>query len=232
MGQIRSNRVEDIYKIINSSKKFLLDDFKIDFPENGKVLVKITFRASSKYSFNIEENIISNGAFGIPLHLSNKKIEKVLQTIEIPGDNKNVEERDHENLQSCINRISSWLNNLDDDIKNEFIFTEVNNISNLEEFEIKLNEKFPDENEKFTSEEKEKLLNTINELKERIEKLEHNQQNIKHIELLEESKNELEKYPKKAWWLKLYNRINSFNTGMNLLNGISDNITKLFEKLQ
>jgi ribosomal protein S15P/S13E len=93
-----------------------------------------------------------------------------------------------------------------------------------------LNKEFPDENEKFTQDEKEKLVAKISELQERIEKLEQDNNTQKQIELLERSRKELEKYPKKAWWLKFYNRFNSLNKGLGLLNDIGDNAMKLLEK--
>ncbi|MGD9553197.1 MAG: hypothetical protein AB7D96_11590 [Arcobacteraceae bacterium] len=229
MPQIRNTKVENIYHSIKSSKNFSLDDFKIEFPNDGNVLVNIYFRASNKYSFSIEENNINIlSSFGSIM--SNQKPEKVHQTIEKPGNNKNIEIHNHENLDNCINKIASWLYNLDEDLKNEFTFDDIEQISDIEEFEEKLNKEFPDEKEKFTKEEKEKLLVKISELQERIEKLEQDNNTKKQIELLEKSKNELEKYPKKAWWLKFYNRFNSVNKGLALLNDIGDNAMKLLEK--
>jgi len=229
MPQIRNTKVENIYHSIKSSKKFSLDDFKIEFPDDGNVLVKISFRASTKYSFSIEENNINIlSSFGSIM--SNQKPEKVYQTIENPGDNKNIEIHNHKNLDSCISKIASWLYNLDEDLKNEFTFDDIEHIPDIKEFEEKLNKKFPDENEKFTQDEKEKLLAKISELQGRIEKLEQDNNTQKQIVLLEESKNELEKYPKKAWWLKFYNRFNRLNKGLGLLNDIGDNAMKLLEK--
>jgi ribosomal protein S15P/S13E len=226
MPQIRNTKVENIYHSIKLSKNFSLDDFKIEFPDDGNVLVKILLRASNKYSFSIEENNINIlSSFGSIM--SNQEPEKVYQTIEKPGHNKNIEIHNHENLDSCINKIASWLYNLDEDLKNEFTFDD---ISDIEEFEEKLNKEFPDENEKFTQDEKEKLVAKISELQERIEKLEQDNNTQKQIELLERSRKELEKYPKKAWWLKFYNRFNSLNKGLGLLNDIGDNAMKLLEK--
>jgi hypothetical protein len=230
MPQIRNTKIQDIYHIIKSSKKFLIDDFKIEFPDNGNILVKILFRTSSKYSFNIEENIVSNSIFDIQLTMANKKREVVLQTIEKPGNSKNKEIHNHENIDSCIDKISSWLQSLDEDLQNEFNFEDIEAFQNIDEFEKRLNENFPDENEKFTQQEKENLTQKLQELQEKIEKLEQNNDTKKQIEIIEQSKIEIEKYPKKAWWLKFYNRFNSLNNGLNLLNNISDNIIKLLDK--
>lgn len=231
MAQIRNTKIQDIYFSIQASRFFSLDDFRVEFPDTGNILARISFRASSKYSFSIEENTVSNGIFDIQLTMANKKREMVLQTIEKPGNSKNIEKYNHESLDSCINKISSWLYNLDEDLKNELNFTEIEDVTNIEEFEKKLNEQFPDENEKFTNDEKESLKEKLNELQERIEKLEQNSNTEKQIEILKQSKNELEKYPKKAWWLKFYNRFNGVNKGLHLLNDIGDNILKLLEKI-
>lgn len=230
MPQIRNTKIQDIYHIIKSSKKFSMDDFKIKFPDDGNVLVEILFRASSKYSFNIRENMISNSIIDIQLTMANKKRETVLQTIEIPGSSKNIEIHNQDNIDSGIRKISSWLHNLDEDLQNEFDFGDIRKVQNIDEFEKKLNENFPNENEKFTQQEKENLTQKLQELQERIEKLEQNNDTKKQIEIIEQSKIEIEKYPKKAWWLKFYNRFNNLNNGLNLLNNIGDNITKLLEK--
>lgn len=229
MPQIRNTKVKNIYHIIKSSKNFSLDDFKIEFPDDGNVLVNILFRASSKYSFSIEENNIDIFS-SLASSISNKKPEKVHQTIERPGDNKNIETHNHENLDSCIYKINSWLYNLDEDLKNQLTFDDIEQISNIEKFEEKLNKEFPNENEKFTQDEKEKLLAKISELQERIKKLEQDINTQQQIELLEKSKKELENYPKKTWWLKFYNRFNRLNKELNLINDISDNVIKLLEK--
>ncbi|MDD3505492.1 MAG: hypothetical protein PHX65_02965 [Sulfurimonas sp.] len=203
MPQIRNTKIQDIKNQINTSKLFFINDFKLEFFENGNILAKISFRASGKYSFSIEENIVSNSILDIHIPILNQNREKVLQTIEKPGDNKNIEIRNHENLDDCIKRISEWLYNLDEDLKNEFTFENIEEISDIEKFEKKLNNQFTDESERFTQEEKETLLNKINELQERIEKLEQNKNTQKQIELLEQSKNELEKYPKKSLVAKI-----------------------------
>ena len=230
MPQIRNTKIQEIKNTLDSSKLFLLNDFKLEFPEEKNVLVKIILRGSSKYSFFIEESYVLKSkptALGIS---KNYNEEKIFQTIQKPGKNKNIEIDEHNDIDGCIYQISSWLYYLNEDLQNEFNFEDIEKVQNIDEFEKRLNENFPDENEKFTQQEKENLFEKLNELQERIEKLEQNNDTKKQIETIEQSKIEIEKYPKKAWWLKFYNRFNSLNNGLNLLNNIGDNIIKLLEK--
>ncbi|PRM90555.1 hypothetical protein CJ671_01760 [Aliarcobacter cryaerophilus] len=224
MSILNKKTIQQVFHAIKQSRIFTINDFKIEFPDKGNILVKIEFRASSKYSFSIEENLISDNIFS--LTLSKPKDEKlVLQTVEIPGNIKNFERITHENIDECINVILSWLYNLDTELKNDFSF-ELEEQAELEEFEQKLNEKFPDDNERFSKEEKEILIEKINDLLKRVEQLEENQHKEQQIKVLEDSKKELEKYPKKAWYLKIYNRIHNINNGFILINSIKDNLQK------
>ncbi|WP_066408684.1 hypothetical protein [Aliarcobacter skirrowii] len=224
MSILNKKRVQEIYNTIAHSKIFTIDDFKIEFPNEGNILVEIHFKAYSKYSFSIIE-VDGLGIFSMPLLNNNYKKEISLQTIEKPSDNKNKEILEHENLDKCIERIYYWLLNIDSDLKNDFNL-ELEKQTNSEEFEQRLNEIFPDDNERFTKEEKEILVEKINDLLKRVEQLEENDHKEQQIKVLDDSKNELEKYPKKAWYLKIYNRINNINNGFILINSIKDNIQK------
>jgi hypothetical protein len=226
MPQIRNTKIQNIYNSIKKFTIFSINDFKIDFPDNGSILVHISFRASSKYSFIIHEK--DNTSI---LNIGNQKRDIILETIEKPGDSKNQEQHEHKSFDNCIDRIHFWLRHLDEDLRNEFNFeSNIQDISNIEKFEKKLNEKFTDENEKFTKKEKENLIITINNHQKRIEQLEQNKDTKEQIQILETSKNELETYPKKAWYLKIYNKLSSFDNTLTLLNNIFDNVTKLVDK--
>jgi len=233
VAQIRNVKIQDIKDKINESKLFSLNDFKFEFPDNGDIIAKIVFRGLNRYSFIIKETFVKNendsNAFSV-LNFRSQKIKRTWQTIAIPGKVKIEERVENDDIDICIHSISSWLYNLDEDLKNEFNFEDIEAFQNIDEFEKRLNKNFPDENEKFTHQEKEDLTQKLQELQERIEKLEQNNDTKKQIEIIEQSKIEIEQYPKKAWWLKFYNRFNSLNNGLNLLNNISDNITKLLDK--
>lgn len=231
MPLIRNIKIQNIKDTIISSELFSINDFKFDFPEEGNVLALITLRGSSKYSFAIEETFLSNGIFDFQHTLQNKSREKVIRTVQCPGDNKNYEVYTHQDIDDCINKIHYWLINLDEDLKSIDIFDNINDINNIEEFEKKLDEQFPNENEKFTEEEKENLLEKINQLQKRIETLEKNANTENQIQILEESKIELNSYPKKTWYLKIYNKLTNVNNGFILVNELKDNISKFLENL-
>ncbi|MGJ0288544.1 hypothetical protein [Aliarcobacter cryaerophilus] len=224
MSILNKKTIEKIFNSLKQSNIFNVNDFKIEFPDNGNILVMISFRASDKYFFSIEENFTSDNIFSLPFSKS-KDQKLILQTVVIPGNIKNHEIITHKDIDDCIRNISLWLYNLDIELKNDFSF-EFEDQSKLEEFEQKLNEKFSNDNERFSKDEKEILIKKINDLLKRVEQLEENKYKEQQIKVLEDSKKELEKYPKKAWYLKMYNRIHSINNGFILINSIKDNIQK------
>lgn len=231
MPQIRNTKIQNMKNKITSSRLFDINDFKLEFPDTGNVLAKISLRGSNKYSFSIEENYTSNGILDMQLTLQNKQREKVIQTLQSPGQNKNFEVHNHKNIDKCIEELDIWLINLDEDLKHEDILDTMDNSLDIDEFEEKLNDKFPDESEKFTKDEQENLIAKINKLQERIEKLEKNENSENSIKALEESKLEVETYPKKTWWLKFYNRFHNVNKGVVLINDLRENIAKLIENM-
>ncbi|WP_415395915.1 hypothetical protein [Sulfurimonas sp. CS5] len=238
MPIIRNTKIQSIKNKIDESTLFSIDDFKFEFPEDGNILASIQFRGSSSYSFNIEENLIKKetySAFGALYiqPLSNQKVEreKVLQTIEKPGGIKNREINNHDSIDQCIYGIGSWLLYLNEDLKNNIDFS-IDDITDIEDFEIKLNEKFKDDTEKFTRIEKEELTNRLEELQKRIEKLEENSSLKESIEIIEQSKNELQTYPKKSWWLKFYNRTRSVKNVLELSNEVQSQVVTLLENFK
>ncbi|EDZ62203.1 hypothetical protein SMGD1_0034 [Sulfurimonas gotlandica GD1] len=231
MPIIRNTKIQNIKNEINKSKVFSINDFKFEFPDDGNVLASIHFRALPNYSFNIEENTVSNGIYDFANTLANKEYEKVLQTIEKPGKDKNIEINNHENIDECIETIYSWLIYLDEDLKNNIEF-DIDDIADIEDFEIKLNEKFTNDTEKFTESEKVELTNRLEELQKRIEKLEESSSSKKSIEILEQSKNELQTYPKKSWWLKFYNRTRSVKNVLELSNELQNQFMTLLENFK
>jgi tetrahydromethanopterin S-methyltransferase subunit B len=230
MAQIRNIKIQDIKHKINESKLFSINDFKFEFPNNGDVVAKIIFRGLSKYSFSIKETLVPDKNYSdfLPSSLQSKNMKKAWLTREIPGESKTIESVEHDDVDSCIISIASWLHNLDEDLKFEDIEEIILNNSDIASFEEKLNEKFPDETEKFSSDEKESLLKKLNELQERIEKLE-DENSQRQIEILEQSKKELNNYPKKAWYLKIYNKFTNVNNGFMLANSLKDNVMKFLE---
>ena len=228
MPIIRNTKIQTIKNKILNSKKFSLNDFKLEFPDEGKIWVNITFRTLSQYSFIIEENIVNDGGFDFHLTISNQKKKTVIQTIQRPGINKNKEIFTHSDIDECIDAITPWLKNLDEDLQN-MMELNIEDISDIADFEETLNKRFTNENERFSNEEQEKLRVQLDKLKERIEKLEQNDDSRKSLDIIEQSKNELLTYPKKSWWMKLYNRVKDANSILKITNDIQDNIMSLLE---
>lgn len=227
MAILKNSVIKEIQNIIENSNNFSRNDFKFEFPDKGNVLALIQYRASKQYSFSIEENIINN-FLALGTVLQNKEAERVLQTRQKPGNHKNEEISTCVDIDECIREVRTWLFNLDTELKSEIDF-DIESISDIDDFEVKLNEKFKNDREKFTDIEKENLLKKLNELQQRIEQLEQDANSKKLIENIEQSKNELATYPKKSWWLKFFNRVKSINQGADLALEIKNKISQLLE---
>lgn len=235
MAILKNSIIKEIQDTIESSNKFSKNDFKFEFPDEGKVLAHIQYRASKQYSFSIEEDSIKKTHREISSmsnifsgRLEHEEFATVFRTKQKPGKHKNEEKIAHANIDECIREIRNWLFNLDIDLKNEIDF-DIENISDIDNFEVKLDEKFPNDREKFTDVEKEDLFKKLDELQKRIEQLEQNANSKKAIENIEQSKNELATYPKKSWWLKFYNRVNGMNQGADLALEVKNKISQLLE---
>ena len=235
MPILKNSVIREIQNTIENSNNFSRDDFKFEFPNEGNVLAYIIYRASKQYSFSIEEDSIkkthrevssiSNIFSG---RLEHEEFETVFRIRKKPGQHKNTETSTHRNFHECISEINNWLFNLDTELKSEIDF-DVENILDIDDFEAKLDEKFTDDREKFSDIEKEDLLKKLNELQQRIEQLEQDANSKKLIDNIEQSKNELATYPKKSWWLKLFNRVKSINQGADLALDVKNKIGQLLE---
>lgn len=235
MPILKNSVIKEIHNTIENSNNFSRDDFKFEFPNEGKVLAHIIYRASKQYSFSIEEYSIKKIHREIPGmsnifsgKLEHEEFETVFRTKQKPGKYKNEETFTCIDIDECIREIRNWLFNLDTELKSEIDF-DVENILDIDDFEAKLDEKFTDDREKFSDIEKEDLLKKLNELQERIEQLEQDANSKKLIDNIEQSKNELTTYPKKSWWLKLFNRVKSINQGADLALDVKNKIGQLLE---
>ena len=66
MATLRNIQMQLIINMIRKSRDFTLDDFILDFPDQGDKLASIHYRGLSKYYFYIEENILyGNGIFAV-----------------------------------------------------------------------------------------------------------------------------------------------------------------------
>ena len=156
--------------------------------------------------------------------MNGEKEKKVLQTIEAPGEYKNEQTNNHTSIDICINAISSWLRRLHDDLENINVLSTTSDMDNIQNL---LDEKIPNEEEQFSNQEKNNLESKLQELQERIEKLELsgeiNKDDANHsIKILEDSKQNLQTYPKKAWYLNFYNRMKATDGVMKTLLNVKD----------
>lgn len=217
MANLRNLKIKEIKDVIVGNHHFSLDDFEIKFPENAYQLATITFIAMPKYSFSIEENRSTSSALstlGLFSNSESKKPDKELKTIESPGEYKNLQITDHNDIDDCIEHLNGWLNRLHVDL--QYVDHSELSESITDEFLSKLDGIVEDPEEKFATEEKEHILNVLNELQERVKQLEDAQKLSTETanqtkSVIEASKITLETYPKKAWIITTYNKLKNIN---------------------
>lgn len=211
---LRNIKITNIKDMIKQNKQFSIDDFQFEFPENSNKLALIKFRASPKYYFYIEENIVNNGLLGLSTTFGNLKKETVLQTTECPGEYKNYQIKDHISIDECIEDIENWLYRLDTDLKNIHIDSSFD--ESIDDFISKIDERIENPEELFSADEKKHIIEKLNELQDRVKQLEKSQIiSPEHLEqtneIIQLSKNNLETYPKKAWIVMTYNKFKGIN---------------------
>lgn len=211
---LRNIKIADIKNMIKQNKQFSIDDFQFEFPESSNQLALIKFRATPKYYYYIEENVVNNGLLGLSATLGNLKRETVLQTIECPGEYKNYQTKDQTSIDECIKDIKNWLYRLDADLKNIHLDSSFD--ENIDEFISKIDEFIENPEDLFSADEKKHIIDKLNELQDRVNQLEKSQTiSPEHLEQTNEiirlSKNNLETYPKKAWIVMTYNKLKGIN---------------------
>lgn len=211
---IRNVKIADIKNMIMQNRQFSIDDFQFEFPEKSNQLALIKFRASPKYYYFIEENVVGNGLFELGAALSNQKRETVLQTIECPGEYKNYQTKNHTSIDECIEDIKNWLYRLDEDLKNIHIDSSFD--GNIDDFISKIDENIESPDELFSADEKKHIIDKLNELQDRVKQLEESKKiSLEDVEqtnkIIQLSKNNLEKYPKKVWIVMTYNKLKGIN---------------------
>jgi len=233
MATLRNTQIQEIKNTFKESKDFTMDDFILDFPDDHNRLVTIQYRGLSKYYFYIEENILYSSSFLAITEKINGGGKKTLQTVEAPGEYKNQQTSNHENFNSCIYQVRTWLGNLRDDLKN-INACSVSKISDMDKIQEILDEKIPNEEERFSNEDIVDLEKKLQELQERIEILENegeisSEEANKSTKIIEQSKDNLQTYPKKAWYLNFYNKMKSVDGVMRTLSGLKGHAGGLLE---
>ena len=210
MPKLKNSIINEIINTLDSGQ-FCHEDFLIDFPDSG-ALAEITFRATPKYTFVINEGV-SGGSLATLAGISGgKQPEKEIRTIERPGDYKNVETVSHEYIESAIRRIHTWVSNLREDIINiKYSIRETLDSLN-DEFQKNIDENIENPEDFFEKSEIESLKDKLDELKTRVEGLEKkyavsNEDIAKLEEAIDKSKSDLDVYPKGVWYKTSGNKI-------------------------
>jgi hypothetical protein len=198
MSELRNTKKLEIKEAIKKSGYFTIDDFDINFKPDNNYLVKITFISYPYFSFIIYED------------------EDLIQTIECPGDYKENETKNFNDIDSCIYRISKWVRNLHDDLQN---ISEVKDTANnTKDMKEELDKHFND-TETFNSQEIIKLHKLLDELKEKIEELEKSSAISKDesrnlTKIVDDGKINLELMPKKTWFITTWNKIKNIHNNI------------------
>lgn len=179
-----------------------VEEFLFSFPENSQELAIITFRAYPEFIFSILDQGIYVGAVKL---FGAGDGKKQLKTYERPGDYKNYESKNHEDIDGCIDRLSSWLHNIQTELKvmHDISLNEVDEIVN--DYHKRVDECITDPTSYFSEEEKEHLFSEIDKLQEKVSALEKKfdltESQSKSIqETIANSKKSVGRYPKGIWF--------------------------------
>lgn len=183
---------------------FCREDFDLKFPDGSSVLAQITFTASPKYSFVIDEHQTGN-RLATTIAFQEDETKKVIRTIESPGDYRNNESHTHSKIGSAVSRISDWVENIREDLvhSRDVLRTTVDDLS--AEFQESIDEKIENPDDYFGEDEQSELINKLNELQERVVKLEKEleldpKDTAKIESAIEKSKADIKVYPKGVWY--------------------------------
>lgn len=197
-----------ITKILNHLEygDFCLEDFDIQFPDNSSVLAEITFKALPKYSFTIDETDPDGvgGILGAAL-VAKRNTQKVIRTIEKPGEYKNNEDRTHGDINSAINRVSGWVCNIREDLIHSKSTIRATIDELTENFQKTIDESIDNPSSYFEENEIDNLRQKLDELQARVSELESkfnisSEETIKIQKVIDKSKSDLEIYPRGVWY--------------------------------
>lgn len=208
MPKLRNTVINQIVQNLEYGD-FCLEDFEVKFPDDSSTLASITFIAYPKYSFEISEEY-SGGIAAAFAMVGN--VKKTLQTTEQPGEYKNFEKRNHENINSCISRVSDWVRNIRQDLiyAKHTVQTTVDELT--ENLRKQVNENIKDPESYFDEQEKESIKKKLDELQAKVRELEKRfcfpEEEIKKVErAIEKSKKDVDVYPKGVWYKTAGNKV-------------------------
>jgi len=232
MSQLRNTKKLEIKNAITKSGYFTIDDFEINFNSKNDYLVVITFIAYPYFNFIMLENEVKDNTKNmLAIRTMKYKTKKVIQTRECPGDYKENETKNYENVDDCIYRIAKWIQNLYDDLQNIDIAKEENNDTKNMKEEL---DKYFNDTEKFSSNEVTKLNNLLDKLTTRVTELENNLEISKDeannlIRIVKNGKNNLELMPKKTWFLTTWNKLKSIDKNIKTILEFKDTLFNFIE---
>lgn len=216
MTQLKKSFVKEIYDAIDRSC-FTLDDFQVELPESGSILLKIFFKYNTNYKFIVFEKSesetinIKEGSHFMPSVREEKRKWVTTYLIEAPAEFKAVDEEEISSLDRVPKKIPEWCANIHKELSTS-ISTDNNFEKFREEIEDLIRNNAGDETTKFNPDEIENLAKKIDSLYEKFEELKEqnllNETELRKVkEQLETVKSSTKTYPKGLWARITSNRI-------------------------
>lgn len=231
MTNLKKSKINEILNEFNESKYFTIDDFIFEFPSSGRVLCKIKFVAHDDCHFILEEKSYQVKQKSTFVLADANYIDKEELFITVsPGDYKKEDCLKINDFHSVPFNIRNWIQRIDTELKEINNNFNIDNISEL--IKTELDKNIIDENERFTLEEIESMIIKLDRLEEKVIKLENeiSKEDSEKIHLvIEDSKNNLTKYPKKSWYVTTWNKFKNLDSNLKLLIGFKDSLTNIID---
>ena len=198
---------------------FCTEDFDVKFPDSGDKLAKIVFKSMPQYSFILDETL-SGGTMATMLLITGQSNgKKVIRTIEEPGGYKNTEITIHDGIDSAVQRVSSWVRNIREDIINSRALIRATIDDLTDAFQESMDESIDEPESYFDENEKDELTKKLDELQARVSDIESQldispEETAKIQKVIEKSKSNLKVYPKGVWYKTTGTKIIKVMTGI------------------
>ena len=115
MPSLKNSIISEILDNLDRGN-FCREGFIINFPDRSSTLAKLVFSSLTKYEFEIQEYITHGNRFDLSLTYYSGSEEKNIRTIESPGDYKNNEYHECDNISDAVNRVNNWVKNIREDL--------------------------------------------------------------------------------------------------------------------
>ncbi|WP_316674763.1 hypothetical protein [uncultured Tolumonas sp.] len=213
MPLLKNSVIANVIQTLNLSS-FCKEDFDVKFPDNGSCLVSLEFLAKRNYFFEIIESSNStNPLFLVTMPRTPDSDQKTLFKCRMsPGEYKNQQTKNFEDLDSAISFISTWINYIKDDLKstknkNSFDFDDI-----TKEFQDNIDKTINNPDDFFTENEADELRRKLDAIQERVSELERTMklseaESSKLSKTIDKTKSELDVYPKGVWYKTAANKM-------------------------